>query len=115
MNQILELYKISFYKKLILGNYMKLMSSNNDYLSQFITDFYTLDSANELISGINSILNDEISLIDYSTESLVTLVMDKTISKIYAYAEYNSSTSYFSLPTIHLKIISEEWLDYLTK
>jgi hypothetical protein len=112
---VLHQYKISFFKKEILNRIFYGMKSINPLLDQLITDDQTVDDVDESLEAINALLNGDINEINYSGQSLNTIVASPLITLIYDDPEYDANSSHFSLPTSEFKIITEAWRDYLIK
>ena len=107
---ILSQYHVIFFKKLIYNNVFYGANTINQLLDQFITEDQTIDDAAETIEALDSLLNEEIIKIHYSGQSLITLVANRVTSSIYDDPNLNSS---FSLPTLDLKLIMQEWKHFL--
>ena len=114
MNKILEHYKINLSTP---GGDRALITAENMWLAQYINDHYELSEANRLLSGIDKVLNGQISEGGGVTQSLQYAVVESQDTKIYKdvddFMDNPSITPDFVLPTADFKVIVEAWRDYL--
>ena len=110
---IIKDYKVSFFKREILGSPVLGMLSVNGYLSQYISEANNIKDADSTINAIKSVLDGEIEKIESTLNSMVTISMDINTTKIYDDPIYDVHTMHFSLPTIHFKELALAWRDFL--
>ena len=111
---LIKQYKINFFHKNIHGRPYYGMTSVNHLLSQLITDDQHEDDVVETIEAFRSLLNGEINNIEYSGESLTTIVADTSSVSIYDNPNFNNNTEKFSLPTADFFELVKLWIKYLT-
>ena len=109
--EILKKYDIKFENSTEFG---KLMFSPNLILNQFAVDTITEYDLIDTIEALNSVLKREVLNLSFSTDSYVTLDVEKEITKFYDHPEFIKNNSVlFSLPTNDLKEIILSWKEYL--
>lgn len=95
----------------------KTLSTNNEWLSAYISDHYTIDEVNRLLDGINKVLRAQIPLAGGETQSLYLANITASETKIYedseTWQQNNNISPDCTLPTPHFKIIVEAWKNYL--
>ncbi len=111
-------YKVKFYIADIYGP-RKCISSVNEYLSDYISDFYNLVDSNNLLSDINSVLNGHIPKCGGASRSLIYAIHEVSQTRIYSHAndyyENNSILPDYVLPTADFKQILKKWKEFLEK
>lgn len=111
---VIQQYKVNFFKNTIHGSVYNGVNTINPLLDAFLSEDQTLEDVNETIDALNTLLNAEIANVNFSGESLITIVADQSTSTIYELPNYNPNTLSYSLPTVDLKELAEAWRDYLT-
>lgn len=95
----------------------KSISTCDVALTSYLVNHYNLSDAKRLLSGIYKVLNDEILFAGGTSRGMVEGVIDKDTAKFYKdaydYWEDESITPDFVLPTAHLKVIVEAWVQFL--
>lgn len=111
---VLEHYNIKFFKKNILSRVYYGMNSINSLLDQLITDDQNIEDVNETIDALNSLISGQINNIEYSSQSLTTIIANLYVAKIYDIPNFNSSSKNFTLPTTDLLIIVNAWKNFIS-
>ncbi|WEK20376.1 MAG: hypothetical protein P0Y49_04380 [Candidatus Pedobacter colombiensis] len=112
---VIQNYKINFFKRDILNRIYFGMNSSSNLLDQFITDDQKIEDVIETLEALIALKNGEISKMDYSSQSLVTIVANANNAAIYDRPDYTSNSPQFSISTQDLIIIVEAWKDYIVK
>lgn len=111
---ILNDYKVQLLNRAPFG---KQIFTVNIWLSAYLYDYYYYEAANELLNGINEVLNEDIPRAGGQSRSLYLADININETKIYkdmeVWEEDNNITPDFILPTAHFKVIVEAWRDYL--
>ena len=97
---------------------MKVITSKNKWLSQFVADHDSQIEINRILNAVNRIIdNNDNSAKWYPTKSLQIAVVTSAMTKIYedmeSYEDNNSIEPSFTLPTADFKVILETWRAYL--
>lgn len=111
---IIKKYNINFFKKNIHGHLYYGMTSVNRFLNQLITDDQHEQDVNETIDAITLLLNGEINSVEYSGESLTTIIADSSNARIYDVPNFTTSSEKFTLPTADFFEVIKLWKKYLT-
>lgn len=114
---ILNNYQVKFSKRNSHGKQVKSLSALNTWLSAVISDYYTVDRANHLLTDVNSVLNGTNINRGGATQSLYLVHISNNETKIYSdldeWEANNNVAPDFVLPTAHFKVILEAWINYL--
>lgn len=114
---VLNDYKIRF---LVIDAYgpFKSIISSNDALSGYISVFRSDNDTNALISAIVKALNtNNIPQIFITNRAMMMCTISHDVTKFYndsdEFMDNESIPPDFEIPTAHLKIIVEAWIDFL--
>lgn len=110
---LIQQYKVRFFKNTIHGSVYNGINTINPLLDAFLSEDQTFEDVNETIDALSALLNAEITNMNFSGESLITIVADQNTSTIYEVPNYDAKTLSYSLPTVDLKGLVEVWRDYL--
>ena len=115
MENVVEIYKISFFKKSINGRLLELMSSTSEVLDQFITDYDTADLVDRfVISYIDSVQSGQTPENIIISESMVAVRITNSSSAFFTDPGYqHDSPPALVIPTDHLRQIALLWRDFL--
>lgn len=113
---ILNDYQVKFIVQNIHGE-MKSIKTISPYLSVYILTYSTLDRLDPLIINLGKIINGQKPAVGGFTQSNFYISTTQSEVKIYgdgdAWFDDPNIQPDFVLPTSDLKVIMEEWRDYL--
>ncbi|WP_183579900.1 methylmalonyl-CoA epimerase [Mucilaginibacter sp. X5P1] len=114
---VLDKYRIKFFKQLLFDKYFDSMDSVSEVLNQFLMDYMQPPLVNEfIIEYIDSVLNGSLLKETMVSESVVSVEISIDTSKFYQEKNYSDTdTPNFIIPTQDLKKIAEAWRDYLQR
>jgi len=111
---VLTDYSVQFSTRQKFG---KTLSTKNDALTAYISDYYTVDDVNRLLDGLTKVLNGQIPLAGGATQSLYLANITQSQTKIYmdydTWENNNNITPDYTLPTSDFKAIVDAWKTYL--
>lgn len=110
---MLQQYNVRFFKKSIHGTIFYGANTVNSLLDQFISEDQIPEDAFETIRALEDVISGSIIEINYSGQSLITLISNSSMSNIYEDPNFGSDSSHFLLPTSDLKMIMEAWAEFL--
>ena len=114
---ILNNYQVKFIMRNSHGKQVKSLNTSNTWLSALITEYYTIDRINDILSEINGVLNGIYPLAGGVTQSLylsrITIIETKIYQDLEAWEQNNNIQPDFVLPTSHFKVILEAWKEFL--
>jgi len=114
---ILSIYKVRFYKKVISGREYKWIDCVDESIMSFlIHSCKRVYSVDQVLDGINAVINGTHPLFSTTTEALEIVVITQSLTKFYEELDYYDNPNNepnFQLPTAHFKVILEAWRNYL--
>ncbi|HVW12645.1 MAG TPA: hypothetical protein VHB54_02415 [Mucilaginibacter sp.] len=115
MGGVIEIYKISFFEKLINGRLLKSMSSTSEVLDQFLTDYNDFKLVDDfVISYIDEVLSNRTQEQTLISQCMISVRMTPELSQFFQDPDYVSgSRPDFVIPTSHLRQIAVLWRDFL--
>jgi hypothetical protein len=113
MNNILQKYEISFYRRIFNGMVFYEMKSVNDNLSGIIINWQNSSDVIAVINTTNDLVNGTRDRITFTNETLDSIDVNSTITKFYDTPYYDDTTPCLSLPTTDFIQILTLWKDFL--